>query len=141
MKALTIHQPWASLIVEGFKPREFRSWPAPPAFVGQRIVLHAAKRPIRTVELRDILAYVTSADGARDGIAPAAHDLLEKVWRREVELPTSAGLGTATLGTPRRVERLHDNDEVVYAWPMIDVEKWPTPVPANGARKFWEWRA
>ena len=52
MKALTLHQPWASLIVEGFKPREFRVWAAPQALVGQRIVIHAAKRPMRGVELR-----------------------------------------------------------------------------------------
>lgn len=28
-----------------------------------------------------------------------------------------------------------------FAWPMIDVEKWAAPVPASGARKFWEWLA
>jgi len=28
MKALTIWQPWASLIMAGYKPYEFRGWPA-----------------------------------------------------------------------------------------------------------------
>ena len=139
MKALTVYQPWATLIVEGFKPREFRIWPAPQTMVGQRIVIHAAKRPMRAAELRDILTYVTSTDGTRDGIDPRAHDLLEKVWRREVDLPMSAGIGTATLGSSRKVDRAGDDGEPMFAWPMIDVEKWGAPQPANGARRFWEW--
>ncbi len=41
MKALTIHQPWAQLIVEGVKTIETRSWPAPAGLVGERIAIHA----------------------------------------------------------------------------------------------------
>ena len=46
MKALTIWQPWASLIIAGAKPYEFRGWRAPRALIGQRIVIHAAARKI-----------------------------------------------------------------------------------------------
>jgi hypothetical protein len=38
MKALTIWQPWASLIMAGCKPYEFRRWAAPQRLVGQRLV-------------------------------------------------------------------------------------------------------
>lgn len=141
MKALTIWQPWASLIIEGWKPREFRSWAAPSSVVGSRIVIHAAKRPMRAAELRDIMEYVVSRDGVLDGILPAANDLLERAWRREVELPMSAGLGVATLGQPRIIDRDATTGETPrYAWPMIDVEKWSRPVAAKGAQGFWDWR-
>lgn len=142
MKALTIWQPWASLIIEGLKPREFRSWAAPEAVVGQRIVIHAAKRPMKAGEIREILDYVGSRHGILDGIQPAAGDLLERVWRRETDLPMSAGLGTATLGAPRVVSYRAENDggKPCYAWPLLDVEKWPEPSPATGAQGFWEWR-
>lgn len=44
MKALSLHQPWASLIAEGVKTIETRSWRAPQSMVGQRFAVHAAKR-------------------------------------------------------------------------------------------------
>ena len=49
MRALTIWQPWASLIAEGVKTIETRSWPAPESVIGDRIAIHAAKRKPRTV--------------------------------------------------------------------------------------------
>ena len=139
MKALTIWQPWATLIIEGFKPREFRPWAAPPSIVGHRIVLHAAVRPIKATELQAIIEYVCSAAGVADGIDPRAMDLLERAWMRTLDLPLAAGLGTAQLGTPRIVGT-SDGGKSTWAWPMIDVEKWPTPVPAKGAQGFWEWK-
>lgn len=142
MKALTIWQPWASLIIGGWKPREFRHWSAPAAIVGQRIGVHAAKRPMKDQELRDIMDYVCSADGVRDGIDPRCMDLLERVWRREEELPMSAVLGTALLGTPvvppHRLPALGEPPgRPIYGWPMLDVDKWPEPVPMKGAQGFW----
>lgn len=45
--ALTLWQPWASLVAEGVKTIETRSWPAPAALAGERIAIHAgAKRPL-----------------------------------------------------------------------------------------------
>lgn len=44
MKAVSLWQPWASLIACGAKTIETRSWPAPRTVVGQRIAIHAAKR-------------------------------------------------------------------------------------------------
>ena len=51
MKALTIWQPWASLIAEGAKTIETRSWSAPASLIGQRIAIHAAKHhPYRDLD-------------------------------------------------------------------------------------------
>ena len=44
MKAITLHQPWASLIAEGIKTIETRSWAPSREIIGQRIAIHAAKR-------------------------------------------------------------------------------------------------
>lgn len=41
MRALTVKQPWASLIASGVKRIENRSWRPPAALVGQRIAIHA----------------------------------------------------------------------------------------------------
>ena len=60
MKALTIWQPWASLLVSGRKKYETRSWAT--AYRGP-IAIHAAMRPVR----RTIDALAADKEGA-DGI-------------------------------------------------------------------------
>ena len=42
MKALTLHQPWASLIADGRKTIETRSWAPPRTLIGERIAIHAS---------------------------------------------------------------------------------------------------
>ena len=44
MKALSVWQPWAWLIVNGYKHVENRTWILPEAMAGQRIYVHASKR-------------------------------------------------------------------------------------------------
>lgn len=41
MKVLTVKQPWASLIVEGIKDVENRTWKCPEKYIGQRVLIHA----------------------------------------------------------------------------------------------------
>lgn len=135
MRCLTIWQPWASMIVGGWKPYEFRNWAAPTSIVGQRIGIHAAKRPIKTAELRDIMDYACSPQGQADGIDIACMNLLERVWRRQVELPMSAVLGTALLGQPKLVQQNLDGPR--FAWPMIAADPFADPIPMKGAQGFW----
>lgn len=44
MKAISLWQPWASLIACGVKPYETRHWAPPRELIGQRIAIHAAKK-------------------------------------------------------------------------------------------------
>ena len=44
MKAISLWQPWASLIACGAKPFETRSWAPPRDMIGQPIAIHAAKK-------------------------------------------------------------------------------------------------
>lgn len=44
IRAITLHQPYASLIASGRKPRETRSWPAPAGLVGHDLAIHAAEK-------------------------------------------------------------------------------------------------
>jgi hypothetical protein len=59
--AITIWQPWATLIAIGAKPFEFRSWPVPARLIGQRIAVHAGARPVRCKEV----SFGDAASGAR----------------------------------------------------------------------------
>lgn len=44
MKAISLWQPWASLIAAGVKAYETRSWAPPRELIGKPIAIHAAKR-------------------------------------------------------------------------------------------------
>lgn len=79
MKALTVRQPWASLIVAGVKDVENRSWAAPERLVGERIGIHAAKfdtdnDPSIPESAWDALGVVLG------GVAPPRGKLLGTAW-------------------------------------------------------------
>lgn len=158
MKALTVWQPWASLIVAGAKPYEFRGWRAPGKLVGQRIVIHAAARPIHADEVGDLISRLALRDQDEASRIRAAETCLDPgpalaVLNRALQgdLPLSAGVGTAVLGEATYalgiavdfgLDRANDsdrNDDANWGWPMSDVEQWATPVPARGRQGFWVW--
>ena len=66
MRAITLHQPWASLIAAWMKWCETRSWPAPQSLWGTRIAIHAALRPV--AKTAAVAALITR--GGFDGPLP-----------------------------------------------------------------------
>lgn len=151
MKALTIYQPWASLIMIGAKPYEFRRWDYRTrawALEGQRIVIHASARAMRPEEIMDIIQRMS--DRISSLHAEKAFPLLERILDAHkcqgvVEL--SAGLGTAVLEEPKKVDRLFnspaDSDRIdhhMWAWPLTDIRPFAAPIPCRGAQGFWNWR-
>lgn len=154
MKALTIWQPWASLIVAGAKPFEFRGWRPPRSVIGQRIVIHAAARRPDFQECRR-LYQALSDRGSLAGKMTCLHaDLALPIVSGCVdELPRSVGLGSAIVGEPRLgseiaeefgVPRANDSDRDAHSnwgWPMLEIETWPQPVRMRGAQGLWNWPA
>jgi hypothetical protein len=151
MKALTIWQPWASLIIEGAKPYEFRGWRVPRSIVGQRIVIHAAARKPNRQEMWMLLcALRTGGEYAAETclIASQAEPVLERSW---MDLPLACGLGTAVIGEARNgvdiarefgVTHVNDSDRDEHAnwgWPLTNIEVWDRPIPMRGAQGFWNW--
>lgn len=51
MKALSIRQPWAWLIMKGIKDIETRDWPAPESLIGETIAIHAGLKLDKQSEL------------------------------------------------------------------------------------------
>lgn len=154
MKVLTLWQPWATLIMIGAKPFEFRRWDyrtRDPSLEGQRIVIHAGARAIRPDEIHDLIERLSVYQGVGTGMrGPIALPLLKRIeasykCRGVVEL--AAGLGTAILGKPRRCTELFsgkvaDSDRIdhhMWAWPLTDIHPFPAPVPAKGMQGFWTW--
>lgn len=152
MKALTVCQPWASLIIAGAKPYEFRGWRPPRSIIGQRIVIHAAAKRPDFHECRRL--YLALNDrGSLVGKMTCLHAKLALPILAGCcdALPRSAGIGIAMLGEPRLgteiaeefgVPRANDSDRDEHAnwgWPMFDIEPWPEPIPMRGAQGLWNW--
>jgi hypothetical protein len=147
MKALTIWQPWASLIIAGAKPVEWRSWRAPRWIIGQRIAIHAGARAAKPEEIADILERL---DRGETSLVPfytfkLLNEVPVKGW------PLSSVLGTALLGEPvPAIEWIYqhnpdfaDSDRIdhqKFAWPLTDIVRFEPPIPARGAQGFWRWR-
>ena len=149
MYALTIWSPWSTLIVEGWKPYEFRKWDyrtRRPDLIGKRIAIHAGARPVRKDEVAHLLDRLARK---MSKVSEAAAPMLERAHLSPGILPLSAVLGSAILGEPRRAHVLFGTGEAVaadstrldhhlWAWPLTEIERFDVPVPARGAQGFWK---
>ena len=159
MKAITIWQPWASLIACGAKKYETRGWAT--SYRGP-IAIHAALRSEISAEAKEVLASIpleTLAD-------------MKKAFRCEWgELPKGAVIATAKLVnvwaiiyepdmsisgrliTPDRT--LDERNAIIvpteqektfgdwtpgrFAWELDDVKILDAPVSAKGQQGLWNW--
>ena len=130
MKALTLWQPWASLIVLRHKCFETRSWKT-DRLIGERLAIHAALR--------------TPSD-----LANELMDELAKLAIDPVHLPLGAVLGTGVVTAYHRTEVIAPSlpsPELAFgnyapgrwAWRIDDIEMLPEPWPARGRQGIWEW--
>jgi hypothetical protein len=147
--ALTLWQPWASLVMGGWKPYEFRPYAAPKWLAGHRIVIHAGVRPINGKEI-DLLVNDLLAGVNCGGLSVKCVPHLQS-WRIHPEsLPRGAGLGTVLLGESVLSSELwpgefaNDSDRIDkanWALPVSDPRPFKPIVPARGFQKFWGWTA
>lgn len=122
MKAITLWQPWASLIVFGPKRVENRTWRPKYLELPCRIAIHAGAKDERHVSapVLDVIAGL-----------PPAH------WHN------SAILGTALLTKiVHSAEGLPENQQMWFAgpigWVLEDVRPLRSPVPCKGAQGLWD---
>lgn len=137
LKALTLWQPWATLIALGVKLYETRSWET--SYRGL-LAIHSAKRTVKATEVED---------------TPIEAALLRKGerWNR---LPLGAVLCIARLVDivpTEYVLRLAETDHRIaneeldlgnyapgrFAWHLELVRVAPEPVPVRGAQGLWTW--
>lgn len=124
MPALTLWQPWASLIAEGVKVIETRSWAAPTSLIGERIAIHAAaKRP------PDTWANETPSAPWLDLDVMAKHYLVD-------EASDVPGMfrhrWTGPLGAVVAIARLAACVPMAERMPAQDACPWPTLVRWRG---------
>ncbi len=148
-RAITIWQPWASLIANGWKRWEFRPHAPPETMWNTRIAIHAGKRRVDVNEVRALLDRLNSRAAASTGIVDIANaaKLLWQLVDHPSILPLSSVLCTAMMGPPMRNADLaralgveHTPDALSsWGWPLSDVEVLEPFVPATGHQGWWNW--
>jgi hypothetical protein len=161
MKAISLWQPYASLIAVGVKSHETRSWAPPASAIGQRIAIHAAKRRPHAIELSHL--RMATERYVIDGGAAKALDIVEAAW--DDKLPLGAIVCTGILsaayqcgvpgddGQVQVIRSIARGDSPVliqsdpfgdfspgrWAWLLEDVEPLAVPAPTVGRQGWWTW--
>lgn len=139
MKVISIWQPFASLIVEGCKVFETRSWSVPKYVIGTRIGIASTKTilPAQKAHCEDeVFRGWYAGTGLQD-------------WK---ELPRGMLLGTVEVSschlmTPDFIEEVSDEeqaygwwDEGNFAWALTKPRKLENPIPIRGMQGLYEWK-
>ncbi|MGM9874690.1 MAG: ASCH domain-containing protein [Bacilli bacterium] len=124
MKALTIKEPWASLIIEEYKKYEFRSWKT--KYRG-KILIHAG--------------------------CSVEKDMIKRFSDYDININPGYIIGHATIVDCILVDeefnkKLRNIDPVVYgrsnhtetyAWKLENVVKYEKPIPCKGKLGLWNY--
>lgn len=153
MKALTLTQPWATLVAIGAKRIETRSWST--SYRGE-LAIHAAKGMTREdASIAGTEPFVRYLNGRGLDLPRGAILATARLVACEPTIVWSAG---STFGAPgslfgERGEWVPSpqiplgSDESAFGdftpgrfmWILEDVVALPEPVPARGALGLWEW--
>jgi hypothetical protein len=135
MKAITLTQPWATLVAIGAKQTETRSW---STHYRGPLAIHAGKG------WTPDFVRTAMTEPYRRVLAEAGYELFSL-------LPRGAIVATCTLtdcihtGQFQGVDMLDfafgDFTYGRWAWILKDVKRLEKPIPARGALGLWEWEA
>jgi activating signal cointegrator 1 len=135
MKALSLWQPWATLVVVGAKRFETRSWPT--TYRGP-LAIHATKK-------RDVLERILAGDGAFLYL----HEILRRLRLDAIEkFPLGAIVGTCEVVDCTQAEWLKPSiDEMAvgdftagrFGWKLEKPAPMDPPIEAAGAQGLWTW--
>ena len=117
MKTLSLIQPWASLIMDGRKTVETRSW---------------------ATSYRGPLAIHASMKADKDACKTFGY--CSKTIPRGVILGTSVLVDCVVFPNPRTPPNPYgDYTSGRYGWLLEDIVRFPTTIPAKGHLSLWEW--
>ena len=124
MKCLTIKQPWASLIVNGYKKYEFRSWKT--KYRG-KILIHAGMSLEKEYASKFKEYNLEYIKGAIIGEAEIVDCILvDKKFDDDLKKENNLVYGNAHIG--------------LYAWKLENIKKYEKPIYVKGKLSLWEYK-
>lgn len=132
MKALTISQPFASLIADGEKFVENRKWETP--YRGP-LAIHAGKGT-QYLDRDELANYPTGCIIAVAQLVACVS--LTKI--QDCDRDTDRRKRIIALGTTKNWSELarHAHTEGPFCWVLEEVRKLDQPIPCRGAQGLWE---
>lgn len=143
MKALTLTQPWATLVAIGAKQIETRSWRTPYRGV---LAIHAAKlfpRWAKDTCNDPGFAVELGAEPLPVGAIIATCRLIDCIPTRElqtnrvIEVDYLAGCADFYLDDDERL--FGDYSLGRWGWLLADIRRLHNPIPTKGSLGLWEW--
>lgn len=136
MKALSLWQPWASLIAIGAKQYETRSWSTPYRGL---LAIHAAKRWTLD-EARAMKHFLLTFPDLRaalspDGLLRPPLGAVLCVCKLVDVLPTEEAYRIIT----HKEWQFGNYSEGRFAWKLELTEVFDPPIRARGAQGLWDW--
>lgn len=139
MKAISIKQPWCSLIAHGIKDIENRTWPCPKAYIGQRFLIHASST---SWTWHRVVNYLTLP--MRDAFLKLGYN---GDWLRG--LPTGAIIGSVeivdcVINHPsiwaEKTNKPVSQNKVTYNWVLANPVLYAKPIEnVKGKLSFWDY--
>lgn len=118
MRALTVHQPWASLIVAGIKTVENRTWSPVEWMRGTRLVVHASKQWSPTAAVT-----ASNRDDYPPGVVVGVVTLAD--WHTDSDCVEDGRLCSPWAFTGH------------YHWELVTPTRLEDPVPCRGMQRLW----
>ena len=122
MKVLTIREPWASLIINGYKKYEFRSWKT--NYRG-KILIHTSQKIEKEMLSRFKDYNLNCIGGAIIGEA----ELTDCILVDENFNQNLRKIDNVVYGRSNHVEK--------YAWKLENVKKYDEPISMKGKLGLW----
>lgn len=140
MKALTVHQPWAWAVAEGFKPTENRSW---RTHYRGRLLIHAGlavDKNARIVRHSRAAAIRLDELGGTANLWNARQHIPSRLHTPHPTLAMAAAIAIATLEDCHAAEPgccTPWGEPGVYHWQLTHVTVLSSPVPCTGRQGLW----
>jgi hypothetical protein len=144
MKAITVKQPWASLIVEGIKDIENRTWKCPQKYIGKRVLIHAGMKPdnikleiegqASVKEIQMFSALGRAEDDSIFGCIIGSVEIVDcvinhpSIWAEKSE---GVMVGHTFVHKPE--------NKVIWNWVLANPIKFDKPTPCKGKLSFWNY--
>ena len=142
MKAISIKQPWASLIAHGIKDVENRTWKCPEKYIGQRVLIHASASKKEGYMLKGPMEVA---------LLKSKSVLVDTNFN---ELPFGAIIGSVKIvgctvnylsvwaekskGIAQGGHVIDEKEPIIYNWILAEPILFDASIPAKGKLSFWE---
>lgn len=143
MKAISIKQPWASLIVHGIKDIENRTWACPKKYIGQRVLIHASgshgkKFKVNLTNEQIKVAFATIAEGCMLGNLPFG-SIIGSVQIVDCTFNHSSIWAEKSKGVSPGGHVTDEKEPIIYNWVLANPILFKEPIPAKGKLSFWDY--